>query len=563
MDNINSTKYTKCLVIGLDGATFKLLRPWVDEGELPHIGELLKSGAWGELTSTIPPITGAAWASFQTGLNPGRHGLFDWLTRKEHSYQLRPISSRMIRRRTLWEFISSRGGQVGVIGVPVTYPHREVNGFLISGLLTPKGANYTYPEELARQLERAVGRFPCMPEHWRGRYQVRDWLAGLKRSVKLRRDVASYLMQRYNWDFFMLHFMETDSVQHQMWHTIDGRERPRYRLSLSPLDKLGESPILEIYRLVDEAIGELMSSLTDEVTVILISDHGFGPLYYNVYINNWLLEHGYLKLKRDIPTWAKRLFFKVGITQENLFPLAERLGILKQGALLKHDQIHNLLGRFFISAQNIDWRRTKAYSYGNIGQIYLNLKGREPEGSVEPQEADALIKEIISKLKGLMNPERGEAVIDEIYRKEEIYWGEKLHQAPEILFLPKDGYMTLGVSEFPSNRVISHAFAGSGWHDMRGIFIGAGKNLKPGEVKCNLHGMEIIDLFPTILYAMGLPIPKDLDGRVFEEIFVEDYLTKNEVVLLDEGGLNSSDSEKAKADWEKEIRERLKGMGYV
>lgn len=541
-------KPTKLMVIALDGATFDLIAPWAKEGELPNMSRLMNQGAYGTLLSTLPPITGAAWASFQTGVNPGRHGIFDWLTRAPNSYRLVPISSLNVKRKTLWEFLSEQGLRVGVIGVPVTYPMKPVNGFMISDLLTPQGANYTFPKELQRELEAQV-RYKVAPEHWRGRAYINEWLRGLKEGLVARKEAALYLMKRYDWDFLMVHFMETDSVQHQMWHLIDGVPRAKYRTS-----HMECNPILEIYRLADAAIGDILQQAKD-ATVFVISDHGFGPLHNNVYLNNWLLEHGYLALKRNPSTLLKRAAFQLGLTPENLFPLAERLGVLKKNSNLSVGQIHDRLGKFFLATQNINWKRTRAYSYGNVGQIYLNIKGREPQGCVEPQEAEKLINEIIGKLREFKNPETGERVIKEIYRKEEIYTGD-LTLAPDILFLPTDGYMAIGTSEFVSNRSISPSFGGSGWHRMEGIFIGAGAQIKQGQ----LPAMKLVDLFPTIAYALGLPIPADLDGRVFDALFREEVIAHQAKTFVPdetpaEDGLTPA--------WEKEIKERLRALGYI
>ena len=573
----------KVAVFGLDGATFALIRPAVEQGLLPTIASLLERGAWGELESTIPPITGAAWSTFQTGLNPGRHGVVDWLTREEGSYSLRPISSQMISQPRLWDYIGTQGGRVGIVGVPVTYPPRPVKGFLISGILTPQGASYTYPEGLARELEVHLGKFPFMPEHWRGCRRVREWLAGLKRGIARRKRFAQYLLRRYPWDFFMLHFMETDSVQHQMWHLRDGIRRPRYH------PEVPGDPILEIYREVDLALGEILAELPPGTIIFIISDHGFGPLYWNVYLNLWLLEEGYLRLKRGVRPGLKRAALRLGLTQERLFPWAERLGLLEWGAQLRHGQIHDLLGRLFLSFKEIDWRRTRAYSYGNIGQIYLNRRGREPEGIVKGEEAEGLLAELIAGLEELRNPYNGEPVIDRIYRKEEIYQGEGLARAPEIIFLPRRGYMTLGTSDFPADRVVTPTFAGSGWHDLSGVLIASGEGIAQGRGLDEVRGARLVDMVPTLLYALGLRLPQGLDGRVIEELFTADYLRNHPPARLGpepeeeaeagpKAGVKVKVKVKVKAKvketetetekgWaeeeEQEVRRRLKDLGYI
>ncbi len=537
------------MVVAFDGATLDLIEPWAAAGHLPHLKKLIDHGAVARLVSTQPPITGAAWTSFQTGVHPGRHGVFDWLSRKDGSYQLAPISSQTIKREVLWEYLSRHGLRVGVMGVPVSYPARSVHGFILTDLLTPDGVNYASPPELKDEIERNVGPYPVMPEHWRGRYAARDWLQHLKDSLQRRIEIALYLMKTKPWDFFMLHCMETDSVSHQMWHLLDGIKRPRYHGG----DCTG-NPILEIYQAADRALGQVLAELDDETTVFVISDHGFGPLYYNIYLNCWLYEHGYLVLKKNVTTLLKHIAWRLGLTPENLYVLAERARLLDLGSRLRHGNLHDLLGRVFLSTQNIDWPKTRAYSHGNVGQVYLNLKGREPQGCVDPQTAKSIIAEIIEKLTAFRNPYTGTSVFDRIYRKEEIYAGEEIARAPEILLVPKDGAMAVGTTEFLSHRTSSLTYAGSGWHRMEGVFIAAGKPITPGK----RPKLQIVDLFPILVAALGVPIPTGLDGHVPEGLLEISVKSQHERVQTrgPSGGVPN-------ARWEKEIRERLKNLGYV
>jgi len=544
----------RIVVIALDGASPQLIEGWAREGHLPSLAALIERGAFGPLTSVVPPVTGAAWGSFLTGLSPGRHGVFEWLSRKDGSYHLGLIDSSALRGPTLFEWLSLHGVRVGAVGVPLTYPIRPVEGFMVSDLLTPPGKNYTYPSELQAEIESVIGSpYPLAPPPWPGRPRARRWLKELKESLKVRAKAILHLAAHHSWDFLMVHVMETDSIQHQMWHLLDGVERPRYRLELEG------SPILEIYREADGLVGRLMESLEDEAIVFVISDHGFGPLHYNLHINTWLLRHGFLRLKGNPSSRLKALMFEAGLTPEGLYPWEERLRLL---GWARGEQAYRWLGRLSLSMQNIDWQRTYAYSYGNVGQIYLNLKGREPEGIVTEAEAPRIIEELEDGLLGWKNtlasePER---VVEKVYRKEEVYGERALFRAPELVFLPEDGYSPMGLSEFLSNKTVSYPVAHSGWHRMEGVFLGAGGPLRRGYAE----GLRLIDLFPTICQLLGVPTPPDLDGRVAERLLSSKGRVghRSHALQWPKGAVSSTQRSLTKSE-EEEIRERLKGLGYL
>lgn len=540
----------KLAVIALDGASPHLIKDWAEDGHLPNLASLIESGAFGPLESVIPPVTGAAWGSFVTGVVPGRHGVFEWLRRREKSYKLGLINSTALPFPTLFEWLSQHGIKVGAMSVPLSYPIRKIDGFVVSDLLTPANGSYASPPELQEEIEALLGdTYPLAPPPWLGRPRASKWIAALKESLAKRSNAAIHLAKRRDWDFFMLHVMETDSVQHQMWQQIDRLERRRYKLDLGP-----ENPILDIYRLCDELIGKLIEIFDNQTDVMIISDHGFGPHLYNLHLNTWLLRHGYLKLKRNLSTIFKRAVFEFGIVPENLYPWEENLRLLGKA---KSDQAYEWLGRFTLSTQNIDWDQTVAYSYGNVGQIYLNRVGREPQGIVSESEAETVLADIEESLRNWVNSENGEAVVDKIFRKNEVYTERALERAPDLVFLPRDGYSPMGLSEFLSNRTLTHAVAHSGWHRMDGVFIGSGAVFVPGEQS----GLRLLDLFPTICRIMGVPIPDHVDGELASSLTSESYSQQETVKSV--GSKDSVDQASLTAAEEEELRERLKGLGYM
>ena len=201
----------RVFAVGLDGATLDLIRPWVEEGKLPTFARIMREGSYGPLRSTIPPVTGPAWVSFMTGKNPGKHGIGDFLQRIAGEYRRTPVDSRSIKAEPFWATAGRRGKKVGILNVPVTYPPYEVNGFLVSGLLTPRSKEgFSYPEGLARELDQAVGGYRVNLDQFYVKGRADRFLDDVRALVDTRTRAAQYLMSKYEWDFMMVHYIAID-----------------------------------------------------------------------------------------------------------------------------------------------------------------------------------------------------------------------------------------------------------------------------------------------------------------------------------------------------------------
>jgi predicted AlkP superfamily phosphohydrolase/phosphomutase len=490
---------SKVIIIGLDGATFDLIRPWVDEGKLPCLGKLMKNGVWGNLMSVIPSMSGPAWVSFMTGKNPGKHGILGFSTyadKDEEQSQL--ISSLLVKDETLWQVLSSHGKRVGVMNVPVTYPPRKVNGFLISGFMTPPSATvFTYPEELKQSI-------PNYRIGIRQRWQGEDGRASIRKlkdelvvreyhDIAERRTAAAVqLMSHWKPDFFMVVFKGTDEMQHFFW----GRE----------------NILLEYYRKIDENIECILAEGGKDSNVLIISDHGFGPATTRLFsTNSWLQQAGLLKRKRDLKSSLLRTASHIAWDLNRRTRFAKRLPPRRVAAVRKAVR------------QGLAWNRTRAYCRkpSGIVAVNINLRGREPRGIVEPgQEYEELREEIIAKLRLLTDPQTGEKVMAEVYRNNEIYWGPKLNNVPDIIGVPNPRYY-VDASVFTRSIFADRSSRQRGQHyaQVKGILITSGPDVKPCE---KIEGARLIDIAPTVLHMMGLPVPQDMDGRVLKEIFRED-----------------------------------------
>ena len=551
------------MVIGLDGATFDLLRPWAEQGQLPTINRLMKEGAWGELHSTIPPMTAPAWTSFATGKNPGKHGLYDWIYRHQDSYNVSPLTAQHIKQPTLWSLLSEVDHRVCVFNVPMTYPPQPVNGILISGMPAPSTeVTITYPESFLSEIESAVGPYLVYPDPGQAYSDagVDAFLQKLYLTTQRRFEVLEYLRSLDDWDFLMPVLNGTDTVQHAMWKYMDPHH-PLHDPAKTP--KYGNA-ILDYYRYVDEALGRIVKSLDKDTVLIIMSDHGFGPFHKFIHVNNWLGQGGWLKLKRTPASMLKSAMFGLGFSPMAVYNWLMRLGLgaLKREVVRGKGQ--GMLKTLFLSFDDVDWSRTTAYSLGNVGQIFLNVKGREPQGTVEPGvEYEALRDDIIGCLKELQDPTTGEQVVEQIYRREDIYSGPALERAADIVFIPtRLEYFGFGEYEFGSNMIIETVKRGiSGTHRMNGVLMLYGAPIKSGTL---VENASLLDLAPTILHLMGEPVLMDMDGSVLTEALRSPLADPTSIRFVERaGGQNSMDGKDLSEKDKSTIVERLRDLGYV
>jgi predicted AlkP superfamily phosphohydrolase/phosphomutase len=554
----------RVLVIGLDGATFDLIEPWAAEGELPALSRLMHEGSFGRLRTVVPPMTAPAWTSFGTGTNPGQHGLYDWVARKAGTYRFLPTSAADCKVPTLYRLLSDVGRRVLALNVPMTYPALPVNGLVVSGLPAPSTkVTISYPPTLYQEIVDALGDYVLYPDPGQA-YSDAGVDAFIKRLYKagdLRIRAFDYLQSKEKWDFAMMVFNGTDTVSHAMWKYMD----PTHPLhDPSKREKYGDA-IKDYYRFVDKYLGRVIETLDDDTTLVIMSDHGFGPFHKFIHVNNWLIKNRFMRLRSGLRSTVKATLFNLGFSPMNVYDkmMALGLGALKREVV--RGQGEGLLKTFFLSFDDVDWSRTRAYSLGNIGQINLNVKGREPLGCVEPgEEYQRVREEIIAEIVKLRDPQTGELVVESIYRREEIYSGEQLERAADIIFIPRRlEYFGFGEYEFGSHQIIESMKRGiSGTHRMEGIFLAYGKAVCSG---LRLANPQIVDLAPTIMHLMGESVPAHMDGRVLTEIF-RDPDQFGEIIhqQSDWNQGQFGDGDNQFTDEEAELlSERLRNLGYV
>ena len=508
----------KVLVIGLDGATFDIIKPLVKKGELPTLAKLMKEGVHGRLKSTIPPASIPAWPSFMTGVNPAKHGCFDFMKRHKNEYYGRIITSKDMKAPTLWKILNKFDIKSIVINVTGTYPPEEINGIIISGLLTPKGKNFVYPISLQNEIEEKGYRIFVDDDVLKASDEV--LFLELCKLEEKRVEVAIHLMKVYEWDFFIIMIIGTDTIQHMLWNNKD--------------------LISKYYEKMDELIANIIENIEEDKTdIFVISDHGFGELKKIVHINKWLHDLGLLAHRkvnisstREFKINSLRgegisrtkyriLLSKLGVTQENIAQVFGKFTVLKAIYRFLPKKSKKMFHELPKTNLDIDWSNTKAFLASFFGTetqaIMINLKGREPQGIVDHDEYNRLRDYIYCKLKELEDPETGEKIFENIFKKEEIYRGPYISEAPDIVTLLKGEYkfsVDLKAKEIitPLNKI-------QGSHRLYGILIAYGPDIKQD---MTIENAQIIDLAPTILHILDVPIPKDMDGRVLKEIFAED-----------------------------------------
>jgi predicted AlkP superfamily phosphohydrolase/phosphomutase len=553
----------KVMVIGLDGATFDLLKPWAEQGYLPTIKRLMREGTWGELGSTIPPMTAPAWTSFATGKNPGKHGLYDWIYRHEDSYSVSPLTAQHIKEPTLWSLLSKADHRVCVFNVPMTYPPQPTNGLMISGMPAPsKQVTITYPESLLNEIESEVGTYHLYPDPGQAYSDsgVDAFIEKLYLTTRGRFEVLEYLRSLEDWDFIMPVLNGTDTVQHAMWKFMD----PKHPLHDPKKSAKYGDAILDYYRYVDKSLSAIVDSLDDNTVLVIMSDHGFGPFHKFIHVNNWLRKHGWLKLKRSPISLIKSWMFGLGFSPMAVYDWLMRLGFGKLKREVVRGRGQGMLKTFFLSFDDVDWSASKAYSLGNVGQIFLNVKGREPQGTVNPgKEYELLRDEIIDQLWQLKDPATGEQVVETVYRREELYSEPALQRAADIVFIPtRLEYFGFGEYEFGSHLIIEPVKRGiSGTHRLNGILMLYGQPIKSSTI---LENATLYDLAPTILHLMGEPVLKDMDGSVLRDALLSPLDDPSSIQYVDQAHDQDFQEGEGLTDEEKSIiADRLRDLGYV
>jgi len=528
----------RVVFIGLDGATWTVLEPMARRDVIPNIARLMSRGSWGRMLTAMPPSTSPGWPSLLTGKNPGKTGVFWFKDVTKPGYNPGFAFADSIRSRLFPEYASLAGKRVCVLGFPVTYPVREVNGVWVSGFMTPGSTtDFYYPASLDGEGLRHIVEGEYKPKEGLSPADALEYLERLRVYISAKAETFLEFAARERWDLFMACFAETDRVQHFLWkYMVEGSEE----YSMDGASEVRKS-IDVIFGNIDSSIGGIYDIIGDDACYILGSDHGFTDTPKECFhINALLRDRGYV---RSNISSIKRLLFK-----------------------------NRLIGRGEDELESsefspIRWDRTRAWSFpfqSRMAGIFINRKGRFREGFLDDTEADRTRDELEELLSGLVVD--GMKPIKRVARREDVYAGPHTGYAPELLIFMEEGYET--PSSFRIDLMASGGYfrpnglrnTRSGTHHEHGVYLYAGQ---PFTHKPDGPVMDIESLAATTLYALGVPLPDDLDAKPAMEFVHDRYAAENEPNYISAGEYKEAAVTQASEDDSRRIEDELRNLGYM
>jgi predicted AlkP superfamily phosphohydrolase/phosphomutase len=532
--------------VGLDGATFRVLDPVIAAGAMPSLASLTECGSGAVLRSTVPTYTPPAWVSMVTGVNPGKHGIIGFFA---SSPQEKPViaHSGLIRALPMWKYLNESGIRVGVFNVPMSYPPSLVDGFMVSGGLA---AGWTVPEMPNFASDDNIGRL--VSELADNRYPVdtvvsyeNDWTsptqaARIEAIQKMRRRVLHRLLQEIDTDVVFAVFEGPDRLQHLHYqYIVDCSDWYEHSEAIQMRERA-----FSYFHELDRAIGDLVDWVGADGHVFVVSDHGFGPWEKTVNLNLLLQDWGYLQL-----------------------PAVSRLTRLRAVAGPVQRSARRLLPRRLLQAakvgvnRGIVWEKTRAFASHVAEQgIHVNAARDLPHGILRAEQAARVTDELVQRLTECIDPADGKPLVDEVVRREHAVIGPFAERAPHLFPFCRDQRYELSDTLAARSFITDHRDRPWGYHHKDGVFIAAGPEIRQESFA---DGLDIVDVLPTALHLMGLPVPQHMDGRVVTEILRGEAASRkvasNRVISLDEPETAYPFSPQE----ERVIEESLRGLGYL
>ena len=545
----------RVLIVGFDGAPHNLITRLIQEKKMPNLEALAAKGVQGPLKSTLPPQSLPAWPSFASGMNPGKHGVYGFFKREAGKYSIRPCSSEDIRGMTIWDYLTSIGRTTILVNVPLTHPPYQIGGAMVSGSPSPPGPPDAdelecFPESLAEELRAVAPRYKVEP-HWEWRIKEDKLLEIIYGVLEQRTKATLHLLKNKPWELFIVVFTCSDRIEHLFWRYLD----PHHPACTPEGRRLYGTAIDDFYHALDDTLGSMLKVVGDSTTTIVLSDHGHGSQVAHVGVNQLLADIGVLRYN---------VMQHFGLTKDSLQDRLKSLGLLR---LAK-----KIIPKGVRSAIPLGFDASKSTAYCDcFGAININLKGRDPQGFVEKEDYGRVRDELVQSLLNYKSP-TGEPLIEKIYKAEEIYWGDRLNSAPDILAIFRDGYgprtwnpngqviQAIDSSQFDLSRPIVECGGHHWFSTMDGIFFAHGGTIKQDE---KIDGAQLIDIAPTVLHLLSIPIPSNMDGKVLPIFEPGSEPSSRAIQYADAISPVEAKESPWSADEEKAVMKRLADLGYM
>lgn len=425
------------VVLGIDGVPYSLLKRFIDEGLMPNLAALADKGTLSGMTASIPEVSSTSWSTFMTGVNPGKHGIYGFMELQKGSYKWKFPDSGDVSSMTLWDIAGRNGRKSIVLNVPSTYPAKEMNGILTAGFVALDLKKATYPESAYKYLD-DMGYI--MDVNAKKAQESLEALAKeIDKTFEKRKKAIMHFLDTGEWSLFISVITETDRLHHYLWVALEDENHPQHDFFIG------------FYKKLDAFIGDMYKKVGDDIPFIMLSDHGFTTIKKEVYLNTWLKEQGYLKLKNDAP-----------ISMEDM-----------------HEE-----SRVFAL---------------DPSRIYIHQKGKYTKGSVDQSDYEELRNRIKSELTELTF--EGEKVIKQVLFKEEIYSGDLVKNAPDLVALSHKGYDLKGAINKP--EVFGNSLL-TGGHTRENAVFYINRDVDAKDV-------NIVDVGPTVISLLGID-NNDFDG---------------------------------------------------
>lgn len=512
---------TRTFVVGLDGASWLLLEPWLDDGTLPNLAAFRDGGTWSTSVSCLPPVTFPNWKCYSSGKDPGGFGVY-WFERIRLADERIDIMNRTdFDTAEYWDYLNEAGYTTGVVNMPTTYPPRELDGFVVSGgpdavdgEYRTISSGYTFPESLETELEERydyrVHPDPMLSSNTERGAEVDEILDLLD----LRLQVAYDRFREEDLDFIHVTLFYLNVLQHFFWN---------------------DTPTKRAWEIVDEWVGELRD--LENTNVILMSDHGCAPTTTEFYINEWLADNGYLTKRRTV----EDTFQRVGLTRENALSVAKRLGIVSLLARTVPERLQQLVpqeagAKRQRKLEKIDLDATEAVASGQ-GPIYIH-----PDANT-----DRVVERLVTDLDSVTDAS-GHPLFDNVYRATEIYSGPYATEGPAVVVDMRPGiHVNDGIGK---GNVTTEPDRWAAENSRHGIFAVNGPDFRSlGE----MEQTSITDIAPTILASFGIDIPTDMVGE-YLHIFQDNPGVGTQSPISRDGMLDKQYDE---------VADRLKQLGYM